>query len=91
MVFNFRRSDLYTEYMCRGRINTAHYVLKGCLWQDAKREEKVEWMDILGLFTGTHFYRHCSTLYILSQGPTQLASVIGPRTNVRFMNTVLAM
>lgn len=37
--------------MCRGRMNIAHYVLKGWLWQDAKRKGKVEWMDILGLFT----------------------------------------
>lgn len=36
-------------------MNTAYYVLKDWLWQDAKRGEKIEWMDILGFLPGTNF------------------------------------
>lgn len=49
--------------MCRGRMNTAYYVLKGWLWQDAKRGEKIESMDILGFLPGTNFLQKLQYTY----------------------------
>lgn len=44
-------------------MNTAYYVLKGWLWQDAKRGEKIEWMDILGFLPDTNFLQKLQYTY----------------------------